>query len=297
MQLTSGENLYPWAVNKTWQIGQLQHPGEAVVDITLEHDLGDEGPIFGANRRMAYVSQYVNGAWDIGYPQSAPMLGTLTTGGIRLTGGDNTRSFQNTMSQAAYFTKLAGHDTANGRTHLWFSAYRTDKDNVYVYWATNPEIQNRYFVVQRRLITETAFSDRDTLPSKAVNGSSFITLNYNDNDPNSYTGTSFYRLMMVNYGGNITYSNIVAVGGVTDNFGWTLWPNPTPRKFFVGIGRPSAVREVMIWDIAGRLIHREPVNGRGVIELSLDAKGTYAIGLVPMNGDHIDTKKLVVIGD
>ena len=57
------------------------------------------------------------------------------------------------------------------------------------------------------------------------------------------------------------------------------------------------VREVMIWDVAGRLIHREPVNGRGVIEMNLYAKGTYAIGLAPMDGDHIQTKKLVVIGD
>jgi len=296
-QLTNGEALYQWSVNKTWQIGQLQHPGEAVVDITLEHDVSDEGALFGANRRVAYVSQYVNGAWDIGYPQSVPVPGTLTSGGVVVNGRDNTRSFQQTMSQAAYFTKLAGHDTEKDRTNLWFSAYRTDKDNVYVYWATNPEIQNRYFVVQRRLITETAFSDRDTLPSKAVNGSSFITLNYNTNDPNSYTGVSFYRLMMVGYGGMITYSNTVAVGGDPDNFGWTLWPNPTPRRFFVGIGRPSAVKEVMVWDIVGRLIHRELVNGRGVIEMSLDAKGTYAIGLVPMNGDGIDTKKLVVIGD
>jgi len=172
-----------------------------------------------------------------------------------------------------------------------------DKDNVYVYWATNPEIGIRYFVVQRRLITETAFSSRDTLRSKAVNGSSFVNLNYNINDPNSYQGTSFYRLMMVDYNGNITYSNIVAVGGVPDNFGWTLWPNPSPGRFFVGISRPSAVREVMIWDVAGRLIHREPVNGRGVIEMNLYAKGTYAIGLAPMDGDHIQTKKLVVIGD
>jgi len=296
-QLTNGEDLSPWSVNKTWQIGQLQHSGEAPVDITLQHDLNDEGAFFKAHRQTAYVSQYISGTWSIGYQQSAPGLGTLTTGAPLINGGVNTSTFQYTMSQAAYFTKLAGYDSTKNKTSLWFSAYRTDKDNVYVYWATNPEIGIRYFVVQRRLITETAFSSRDTLRSKAVNGSSFVNLNYNINDPNSYQGTSFYRLMMVDYNGNITYSNIVAVGGVPDNFGWTLWPNPSPGRFFVGISRPSAVREVMIWDVAGRLIHREPVNGRGVIEMNLYAKGTYAIGLAPMDGDHIQTKKLVVIGD
>jgi len=296
-QLANGEDVFQWSVNKTWQIGQLQHPGEAPVHVTLQHDLEDEGTFFKANRQTSYVSQYVNGTWDIGYPQSAPKPGTLTTGAALANAGRNSRTFRNTMSQAAYFTKLAAYDSTANRTNLWFSAYRTDKDNVYVYWATKPEIQNRYFVVQRRLITETAFTDRDTIASKAVNGSSFVSLNYNINDPNSYSGTSFYRLMLVNYSGNKTYSNVVAVGGVPDNFGWTLWPNPTPGKFFVGISRPSAVREVMIWDIVGRMLHREAVNGRGVIEMNLDTKGTYVIGLVPMDGDHIQTKKLVVIGD
>jgi len=213
-------------------------------------------------------------------------------------GGTNTRSFQYTMSQASYFTKLAGfNDTARNRTSLWFSAYRTDRANVYVYWTTNPEIRNKYFVVQRRLINEQSFSNRDTLLSMALSGVSFNYLSYHVNDPNSYMGTSFYRLQMMDYNGNISYSNIVAVGGIPDGFGWTVWPNPTAGRFFVGISRPSAVREVMVWDIVGRLIHHELVNNRGLIEMYLDTKGTYVIGLVPSDGDHIETKKLIVIGD
>ena len=99
------------------------------------------------------------------------------------------------------------------------------------------------------------------------------------------------------YNGNITYSNVVAVGGVPGGFGWTIWPNPTAGRFFVGISRPSAVRQLMVWDIVGRLIHSEPVNGRGLIEMYLDVKGTYVIGLLPADGDHIETKKLIVIGN
>jgi len=297
-RLTDGGDLSEWSVNKTWQIGQLQHPGEDAVEITLQHDLRDEGVKFMDNRQTAYVSQYNNGSWDIGYPQGGPGAGFLTTGVSLPAGGTNTRSFQYTMSQASYFTKLAGfNDTARNRTSLWFSAYRTDRANVYVYWTTNPEIRNKYFVVQRRLINEQAFSNRDTLLSMALSGVSFNYLSYHVNDPNSYMGTSFYRLQMMDYNGNISYSNIVAVGGIPDGFGWTVWPNPTAGRFFVGISRPSAVREVMVWDIVGRLIHHELVNNRGLIEMYLDTKGTYVIGLVPSDGDHIETKKLIVIGD
>jgi len=295
--LTSGQDLSPYSVNKTWQIGQLQHAGEAPVDIILQHRLNDEGTVFAASRQNAYVSQYTSGAWDIGYPRSSPGPGSLTTGPRLAGSGTNARSFQQTMSQASYFTKLAGYDTARDRTNLWFSAYRTDYQNVYVYWATNPEIGIKYFVVQRRLITETDFTDRATLPSKAVGGASFINLDYATNDPNNFTGTSFYRLLMVDYNGDSTYSNIVAVGGIPGGFGWTLWPNPTAGRFFVGISRPSAVREVLVWDILGRLIQRQTVNNRGLIEMYIDVKGAYVIGLVLMDGDHIETKKLIVIGD
>jgi hypothetical protein len=297
-QLTSGQDIAQWSVGKTWQIGQMQHPGEAAVDITLQHQLQDEGQLFTANRGSAYVSQYTSGSWDIGYPQSNPKPGTLTTGAPLTGSGMNTRSFQQSMSQSSYFTKLAGYaDTNLNRTNLWFSAYRTDRQNVYVYWTTKPEIRNRYFVVQRRFITDTAFSNRDTVPSKAVGGVSFNYLEYNLNDPNSYGGTTFYRLMMVDYNGNITYSNIIAVGGVPDAFGWTIWPNPTAGRFFVGISRPQAVKEVVIWDALGRLIYHEPVNNRGVIEMHLFAKGAYVIGLVPIDGDNIVSKKLIVAGD
>jgi hypothetical protein len=268
------------------------------VEVTLQHDLRDEGAKFMSNRQTAYVSQYYNGSWDMGYPQGIPWPGVLTTG-VPLPGsGINTRNFQYTMSQASYFTKFAGfNDTARNRTNLWFSAYRTDRENVYVYWTTNPEIRNKYFVVQRRLINEQAFSNRDTLPSKAISGVSFNYLDYHINDPNNFTGTSYYRLLMKDYNGNISYSNIVAVGGVPDGFGWTLWPNPTAGRFFVGISRPPAVKEVLVWDAVGRLVMRHQVNNRGLIEMYLHAKGAYMIGLVPADGDHIETKKLIVIGD
>lgn len=47
--------------------------------------------------------------------------------------------------------------------------------------------------------------------------------------------------MMVDYNGNITYSKVVAVGGVPEGLGWTLWPNPNPGRFFVGISRPPEI--------------------------------------------------------
>ena len=296
--VVDGDDLSERSVGKTWQLGQMLRPGEAVIDVVLQHRLEDEGKLFIAHREAAYVSQYVSGSWDAGYPQSGPQPGTLTTGPALVNSGVNTRTFPYIISNASYFTKLAGfEDTSLNRTNLWFSAYRTDHDNVWVYWTTKPEIRNKYFIVQRRYVYETAFSNRDTAFSLAPGGISFNALDYHVNDPNSYTGVTYYRLMMMDFNGNITYSHIVAVGGEPEGFGWTLWPNPSPGRFFVGISRPPLVKEVLVWDFVGRLIRRETVAGRGLIGMHLVVKGAYVVGLVPFDGSHIETKKLVIIGD
>ena len=297
-RITDGTDLSERSVGKTWQIGKMLRPGEDVVDLVLQHRFADEGNLFIAHREVTYVSQYVSGSWDSGFPQTRPEPGTLTSGPPIVNSGTNSRAFRYSISPSSYFTKFAGfEDTTLNRTNLWFNAYRTDHDNVWVYWTTRPEIRNKYFVVQRRLIYELGFTNRDTILSRAPGGISFNFLDYTYNDPNSYTGTSLYRLMMVDYNGNITYSNVIAVGGEPEGFGWTLWPNPSPGRFFVGISRPPMVKYVCVWDFVGRLLRREFVSNRGLIEMHLRVKGAYVIGLIPFDGSHMETKKLVVIGD
>ncbi|HTI07616.1 MAG TPA: T9SS type A sorting domain-containing protein [Puia sp.] len=297
-RLRDGQDLTPTSVNKVWQIGKLRVPGEGAVNITLQHRLPDEGLLFIANRTQTYVSQYASGSWDQGDPHESPGPGILTTGAPLSNSGTNTRTFRNTISPASYFSKFAGfEDTAGNRTNLWFSAYRNDYQHVYVYWTTNPEIRNMYFVVQRRLSNEAGYSNVDTVISKAPGGLSFNFLDYNTTDPNNYTGVSYYRLMMVDYNGNITYSQIVAVGPEPQGFGWTLWPNPSPGRFFVGISRPQMVKKVYVWDIVGHLLRMEWVSNRGLIEMHLHVKGTYVVGLISEQQKIIETKKLIIIGD
>lgn len=297
-RLRDGQDLSVNSVNKVWQIGKLRVPGEGAVNITLQHRLPDEGLLFIANRTRTYVSQYASGSWNQGGPHESPRPGTLTTGAPLANSGTNNRTFRNTISPASYFTKFAGYqDTALNRTNLWFNAYRTDYQHVYVCWTTNPEIRNMYFVVQRRLSKEAEYSNVDTVLSKAPAGLSFNFLDYNTTDPNNYTGISYYRLMMVDYNGNITYSQIVAVGPEPQGFGWTLWPNPSPGRFFVGISRPQSVKYVYVWDIVGRLQIRQLVNGRGLIEMHLPIQGAYVVGLISEDQKIIETKKLVIIGD
>lgn len=294
----TGDDLSAKSVNKTWQIGKLKHPDQGETDVTLQHLVKDEGAQFAVNRQHAYVSRYDGSKWDTGIPQHTPLPGTLTTGmPFMINSGINTRYFKGTISASSFFTKLTGFgDTTVYKTKLWFSAYRVDYLKVKPYWSTRPEVNIKYFIVQRRLSNESTFTNRgDTVFSKANNRFSKDFLHYETIDPNQYQGISYYRLMMVDYDGNITYSNIVPIGYKPGN-NLLIWPNPAPSTFFVGISNVSAIKTIVIWDVIGQVIRKEEVNDRAIIEMRLYTKGTYLVGFVSYSGQIIETRKLVILG-
>jgi hypothetical protein len=286
------------SVNKTWEIGKRLYPNTGETEIALQHLLADEGSIFQANRKYAYISQYANQGWDTSYPQMLPVAGHLTSGNTLQNSGVNSRIVLGKISAASYFTKMTGKgDTTVKKTHLWFSGYRTDKNNVLVYWTTKPELNVRYFVVQRKLSNETAFINRDTVQSKAVGGFSNDFLHYDINDPNSHTANSYYRLLLVNYNGDTSYSNIIVVGGKPGGYQLLLWPNPSPGRFYIGITGAAAVKYVAIYNTLGQLVRRELVNERSIIEMNIYLPGVYEVSFISHSGQLLETKKLLITGN
>ncbi len=108
--------------------------------------------------------------WDETYPQATPSDGYLTTGAALKGSGTNIRSIRNSFLGGSFFTKFTGKGYNSIITSLWFNAYRLDTATVKVYWKTNPEVNVKTFVVQRRLANEPVFKDVDTVASQAVNG-------------------------------------------------------------------------------------------------------------------------------
>jgi hypothetical protein len=296
--LFTGDDMKEQGVNKTWEIGKRNRPNSGETEIALQHLLADEGNLFNTNRRYSYISQYNGAGWDTSYPQVYPVAGNLTSGAALANSAVNTRTFNSKIASASYFTKLTGKgDTALQFTHVWLNAYRMDYTKVHVYWTTRPEVNIKYFVVQRRLSNQTGFSDRDSVLSQAVNGYSNTFLNYAMNDANNYSGISYYRLRLVDYSGDVSYSNVVAVGGKPGGYQLLLWPNPTTGRFYVGINGSAAVKYVVIWNVLGQMVHRELVNDRSIIPMHIYLPGNYAVGFISYSGQLLETKKLVVTGD
>lgn len=292
----TGDNLADESVNKTWQIGKLLRAGLDDAQITLQHINADEGNLFSKNRQFAYVSQFNGSAWDTAPPKNYPGPGYITSGTALTNSGTNSRIFSSSISAASYFTKLTDTSDKFKKTILWFNAYRLDTGNVYTYWNTNPEINVKLFVVQRRLSNETNFRSVATVFSQAGGGYSFTPLNYSAIDPNNYRGISFYRLLVLSYTNDSTYSDTVAVGNKPGEYSFMIWPNPTPNVFYVSVGKTLPVKAIVIWNAIGQKIREESTNGRSIIQMSGLIPGTYFVGVVLTTDYIIQTKKLVVTG-
>ena len=297
-QVTSGSDLSDIGVNKTWTVGKLGRPGQDQVDLILQHRTNEEGNTFRLNRSTSYISEYLNTSWDQWASTGAPQAGSLTTGLPSTTGGTNTRSLEGTITLNSYFSKFVDpvKDTATNKTLILLRANRINDRQVNLYWTTFPEVSIKYFVVQRMYSNETGFTDVGQYASKASGPGVSPHLDYDMTDANAYRGITYYRIKLVDYNGNITYSNIVPVGPQSGGFGLTLWPNPAPSAFFVGITGAAPVKAIIIWNVLGQKIHEEQVNGRNVIPMFIYKPGAYFVSYLSFSGQIIETKKLLIVG-
>lgn len=293
----SGTNLSTKSVNKTWEIGKRFHPDNDEDEIFLQHLNADEGSYFNQNRQNAYVAQYTNTGWDVGSPQLIPDSGYLTTGNILMNSGVNNRLFYNSISNSSFFTKLTGTGEAGLQTKLWLTGWRINKDLVHVTWRTQPEVNLKYFIVQRELSNETNFTDRDTVLSQVPNTISYALHIYNDDDSNSYTGISFYRLKLVNSNNSFTYSQVIAIGNKPGPYINLLWPNPSPGRFYISLNPIAPVENIIVTNVLGQKILEEKVNGRTIIQVGNGKliSGSYFVSLITKEGAILETKKLIVI--
>lgn len=166
-----------------------------------------------------------------------------------------------------------------------------------VYWQTKPELNVRYFIVQRRLANETVFKNIDSVVSLALNGYSIDLLNYSINDPNGYKGISFYRLLSVSYNRDSAYSQIVAVGNRAGEFESELWPNPTSGNFYIAINTEQQVKKIIIWNVLGQKVMEQATNGQRVVHVNAYklAAANYYVSLVGVLDTILETKKLIIM--
>jgi hypothetical protein len=292
----TGEILNAMSVNKTWQIGKLLRPGQDEVELSLQHSVADEGAIFQRNRQFSYIARYTAAGWDTGKVKMAPTApGTITTAALITDAAMNTRLLSGEVSAQSFYTKTSFSFADDARTNLWVNGFRLNSELVKLAWTTRPEINIKYFVVQRKLDNESTWKSVDSMNSKAINGYSFSFLNYTLNDPNKYSGISYYRIVMVDYQSTRMYSETIVIDGQSKPSRFAIWPNPSTGRFLVSIDRLQKIKTIVIWNAIGQRIRETDVMGKELIEMYIYTPGTYVLGFISDN-KLIESRKLVITG-
>jgi hypothetical protein len=121
---------------------------------------------------------------------------------------------------ASLSLQTLGNDSSSGPVSgLVFNATRKKTSEVQLTWSTATETNMNGFEIQRKLDNEVDFSAKGFVNSKAPGGNSLSLLSYSYTDLNSYAGTSYYRLKIVDLNNGISYSDIKAVTGKTKGGG------------------------------------------------------------------------------
>jgi len=270
-----------------------------------------------ATLRLKYFETELNG-------QNENIAVLFQSGDNGATWSNLSQTARNTNANYVETTGLANlslHTLANdisndAVTGLVFSAKRKKPTDVELAWSTATEINMLGFEVQRKLDNEADFTATTFVNSKAAGGNSSGTLSYLQVDPNSYTGTSYYRLKMVDLNNNTSYSEIKTVDGKTKAGGGknntiqnadtmttsakaslqsddspiqkiTVGPNPNNGNFWFTVRGIEKETAAMLYSIDGKILKQFKVtNGRqehvtglshGIYILKVDGLQSYRI--------------------
>lgn len=216
------------------------------------------------------------------------------TGGPAYSGGANlTGSITSTSTPSAFnsFSTFALADRIGGGNVLpigllYFRA-QPDNTSVDLQWATSSESNNSYFTVEKSK-DGTNFDSIQRVGTEAPNGNSSSTLNYTAQDPNPYTGISYYRLKQTDLDGNSKYSNIVSVNFAKQHT-LSVYPNPTRGAVYITGADLSETSLMVQWfDLSGRMLLQGtvPVSG-GTATLNTNFNnGVYLLKLISSDGSY-----------
>ena len=207
-------------------------------------------------------------------------------------------------------------------TGLVFNANRTNTTQVQLTWTSATETNMSGYEVQRRLDNEVDFTARTFVNSLAPGGNSNTPLSYSYTDANSYNGTSYYRLKIVDLNNNFIYSDIKSVTGKVKGGGnphnlttinitsedqlsiaktqelttaasqkITVGPNPNNGNFWFSVSGIEKETVATLYTIDGKVIKQFRVSNQQQLQVNGLSNGMY---LLKVPG--IDAFKVVVQG-
>lgn len=164
-------------------------------------------------------------------------------------------------------------------TLLYFSGEKENNNNKLL-WSTATEINNDYFELER---SYDALNFEKIVKIDGAGNSSNI-LNYNQFDFNfdRTKPVSYYRLKQVDFDGQFSYSNIVALENYTKFGDILIYPNPA-NNFLNLTNSNNELTVFQIYSVEGKLISKGDFISSDQIDLKPFSSGAYIIKLISEN--------------
>ena len=165
-------------------------------------------------------------------------------------------------------------------------AKRTGPYTVSLNWKTLQEFNNKGFHIERKFENENSFTTVGYVATAAQGGNSSLPLFYQQEDNNSFTGKTFYRIRQEDIDGSISYSPIRMVDGSGNTKAATLkvWPVPASGPVNILVSGLITADRLLVFDMNGRLIQQQAIKNEEAVKLNGLVSGTYIVTLADNKG-------------
>lgn len=157
---------------------------------------------------------------------------------------------------------------------LSFTAEREDDRTVRLDWATTQEVNNDYFIIQKRMPDGIFGEVGRTVGAGTTSEPQY----YRHYDRTPMQAVNYYRLRQVDFDGTFSYSSVVEVK--MDNKDLLAYPNPTNDLLFFQL--PADMKgyvQANLFDIQGRLVRSDswalPMQDSPALKMGDLPPGTY----------------------
>lgn len=165
---------------------------------------------------------------------------------------------------------------------------KKEKEDVMLYWSTQSETNNSHFIL------EHSVNGRDFAKLGRVEGAgdanTLQEYQYQHDKPGA--GTHYYRLLQVDFDGQSEYSEIISVR-FDAKPDVVLFPNPFSDWINVTNELPRAYLQFKLYDVNGRLLLENRLEGANGFDLSFLNTGVYLAKILDENGDTIQHERIV----
>jgi hypothetical protein len=183
---------------------------------------------------------------------------------------------------------LTGSTTTLPVKWLYFKANRMNENEVMLNWATASEINNDYFLVQRKS------DDWKDIGKVGGFGNSNINRFYEFKDLDARETELYYRLKQVDIDGKFEYSNEVLVGLEIPEIDLKIFPNPSKGNLTIEYNAAYHGATLKLVDILGSVIYEDKLDDSGEFHsLTPIKKGIYLIQ-INAPGEKVYSTKWIV---